>query len=247
VARLRPVHPASWWPDALLAAAFAAMTLGLAGGAFLGWDLAVRSFMDEHRPSVLYWLARAGNLLGQGGYLTEICLVIAVLLALRRHSVRPVLPVLAALALTFGTLKPLKDWIDRAAPHAWQLAHPERLGSGGASYPSGHIVNAVVWYGVLVLLLSQWLPSVWRLVIRVVPLATVCVTTIYLGYHWLTDTAAGLFVGLLLDRILRRIPWDDLPVGGLLHRTGWDAPVVEARRPPAARPAGPVTSLKLRP
>lgn len=197
----------------------------------------MRSFVDEHRPTVLYWLARAGNLLGQGGYLTEICLVLAVLLAWRRHSVRPVLPVLVALALTFCTLTPLKHWTDRAAPHAWQLAHPEHFGSGGVSYPSGHIVNAIVWYGVLVLLLSRWLPPVWRQVIRVVPPAVLCVTTVYLGYHWLTDTVAGLFFGLLLDRIMRRMPWDDLPLGGLLRRSDWDRPAVEARRAPSARQA----------
>lgn len=237
MARLRPVRPAGWWPDALLAALFVAVTLALAGGALLGCDLAVRSFVDEHRPTVLYWLARVGNLLGQGGYLTEICLVLALLLAWRRHSVRPVLPVLVALALTFGTLTPVKDWTDRAAPHAWQLAHPEQFGSGGVSYPSGHIVNAIVWYGVLVLLLARWLPPVWQWVIRVVPPAVLSVTTVYLGYHWFTDTVAGLFFGLLLDRILRRIPWDGLPLGGRLHRTGWDVPAVEVRRPPSARQA----------
>src|SRR5262245_28179652 len=93
VIRLRRVRPSGWWPDALLAVAFAAITLALAAGAFLGFDLAVRDFADTHRPWPLYWLLRAGNILGQGGYLAELVLVLAVLLAWRRHSVRPVLPV----------------------------------------------------------------------------------------------------------------------------------------------------------
>jgi membrane-associated phospholipid phosphatase len=49
--------------------------------------------------------------------------------------------------------------------------------------------------------------------LRIAPPATVIVTTTYLGFHWLTDAAAGLLLGLLLDRVLGRIPWTDLPLG----------------------------------
>jgi membrane-associated phospholipid phosphatase len=228
VARLRPIRPAGWWPDALLAAAFVAVTLAVAAGAFLGWDLALRNWSDTHRPGTPYWLARAGNLLGQGGYLAELVLVLAVVLAWRRHSVRPVLPVAVAFALTFGILTPLKAWTDRAAPHAFVLPHPERLGSGGVSYPSGHLVNAIVWYGLLALLLGPWLPVVWRRAVRVAPPVLLCLTTVYLGFHWLTDTVAGLLLGLLLDRVMRRVPWDDVPLGRRLHKAGWDRPAAES-------------------
>jgi membrane-associated phospholipid phosphatase len=234
VIRLRPVRPAGWWPDAVLVAAFVAVTLALAGGAFLGWDLAVASFVDAHRPPAVDWVLRAGNRLGQGGYLAELALVLGILLGWRRHSVRPVLPVAVAFVLTFGTLTPLKYWADRAAPHAHDLTHPERFGSGGVSYPSGHLTNAIVWYGVLALLLAAWLPVAWRRVVRVVPPAVLCVTTVYLGFHWLTDTVAGLLLGLLLDRIMRRVPWDEVPLGSRLRKAGWDRPAVEGQNRPAA-------------
>jgi membrane-associated phospholipid phosphatase len=226
VVRLRPVRPPGWWPDAVLAVAVAAVTLALAAGAFLGWDLTVRDWCDAHRPAAVYWTARAGNVLGQGGYLAELALVLALLLAWRRHSVRPVLPVGVAFLLTFGVLTPLKAWTDRAPPHAFYLPHPERLGSGGVSYPSGHLTNAIVWYGVLALLLAAWLPVVWRRVIRVAPPAVLCFTTIYLGFHWVTDTVTGLLLGLLLDRMMCRVPWDDVPLGRRLHKAGWDRPAL---------------------
>ncbi|MEN3307352.1 MAG: hypothetical protein V7603_3554 [Micromonosporaceae bacterium] len=230
VARLRVIRPAGWWPDAALAVAVAAVTLALAAGAFLGWDLAVRDWSEAHRPHALAVLATAGNLLGRGGYLAELALVLALLLAWRRHSVRPVLPVGLGFVLTFGVLTPLKAWTDRAAPHAFAVPHPERLGSGGVSYPSGHLTNAIVWYGVLALLLSAWLPALWRRAVRVAPPVVLCFTTVYLGFHWLTDTVAGLLVGVLLDRIMRRVPWDDLPLGRHLQKAGWDRPAVDARR-----------------
>jgi membrane-associated phospholipid phosphatase len=211
VVRLARVRPAGWWPDVLLLAGFVALTVALARGALLGWDLAVRSFVDGHRPAVLYWPAWVGNYLGQGGWLTGGCGLLALYLAWRRRSLWPLGLVVAAFILTFGTLTPLKDWAERAAPHTFELAHPERFGSGGVSYPSGHLVNAIVWYGVLALLLTPWLPERARLALRVVPPAVLCLTTVYLGYHWLTDTVAGLLLGLLLDRLLHRVPWRVAP------------------------------------
>ena len=111
------------------------------------------------------------------------------------------------------------------------MIHPERFGLGGQSYPSGHLVNALVWYGILALLLSPWLtPLLWRLV-RIVPPVVLTLTTVYLGYHWLTDTVAGILLGVFLDRLLRRIPWDEIPLGQRLRASGWDRPALDGTRP----------------
>jgi membrane-associated phospholipid phosphatase len=60
---------------------------------------------------------------------------------------------------------------------------------------------------VLALLLAPWLPDAARLALRIVPPAVLTVTTVYLGFHWISDTVAGLLLGLLLWRLLDRIPW----------------------------------------
>lgn len=224
--RRRRVVPPGWWFDGLLVAGFAGITVALASGALLGVDLSVRDWCDSHRPDALYWAARVGNYLGQGGYLFEISGVLALVLVWRRHSVRPLLPVLLGLVLTVGTLTTLKWATDRAAPHAFELAHPERFGSGGASYPSGHLVNTLVWYGILALLLAPWLAPAWRRAIRITPPVVVTVTTVYLGFHWLTDTVAGVLFGLLLDRLIHRVDVDRLPLGRRLTAAGWAAPAV---------------------
>jgi membrane-associated phospholipid phosphatase len=231
---VRRVRPAGWWFDALLVGVFVLLTSALWAGALLGVDTAVRDWCDAHRPDVLRWPAMAGNLLGQGTPLTLLCLAIAALRVWKRpwlgmdsradepaHPVDrlrrwwPVLLVLAAFVLTFFTIGPMKVLTDRAGPHAGRddptVAHPEQFGSGGREYPSGHLGNAIVWYGVLVLLLSPWLPVLWRRVLRVGPPAVLALTTVYLSYHWLTDTVAGIAVGLFLDRLLHRVPWDALP------------------------------------
>jgi membrane-associated phospholipid phosphatase len=223
--RLRPVRPAGWWLDLLLLAAFVLLTALLAAGVLLRMDNAVSDWCVDHRTTVAYWLARAGNFLGNGGPLTVICLVVAIWLGVRGRTVRPVLPVVAAFLLTGIAILPIKLWTNRAAPNstlpnAVDLFNTLPPGEYGRSYPSGHLVNTVVWYGVLAMLLAPWLAPTLRRWLRFTPPVIVFVTTVYLNFHWLTDSIAGLLLGVLLERLIMRAPWGDL------HR-----------RPPSAAPA----------
>jgi membrane-associated phospholipid phosphatase len=242
VAALRRVRPEGWWWDGLAVAGLAAVTAGVATHALTGLDVWVRDWSDHHRPIVAYGVARVLNLLGQGGWLTGICLVLGCLLAWRRHSVRPVLPVVLGFVLTYVTVTILKDVTARPAPHVrpvyltkpWDRGY---FGLGGASYPSGHLVNSIVWYGILALLLRAWLTDRWRRVLHTAPPAILCVTNAYLGFHWVTDIVAGVLLGLLLARIIYRVPWDDLPLGRRLSAGGWAGPAVEAAAPVPLLPA----------
>lgn len=222
--RLREARPAGWRYDLLLLVAFGALTLALANNLLLDTDLAVRDWVDDHRPVAAYWIARVFNHLGQGGQvLMPAAILLAGWLAWRLRSPRPLLPVAVTYLLTGVTIGPFKYLLDRAFPHNNKLPHPERLFSdpvGGTAYPSGHVANAIVWFGVIALLLHALLRvyrrpplSPWvATLIRVLPPAIVFTTTTYLGFHWITDSIAGLLLGVLLDRLLSRVPWDELGV-----------------------------------
>jgi membrane-associated phospholipid phosphatase len=219
---LRPVRPAGWWFDLVLVAAFVALTVALARGHLLGTDLAVAAWMDEHRPRPLYWAARVLNYLGQGGQvLMPLAVLLGAAVAWRRRTVRPVLVIAAAFLLMYVTVGPLKLWFDRAAPHSVlpdraELFNDLPPGEYGLSYPSGHVANALVWYAAIALLVGALLRSLDRpplspaayTAIRVVPPAVVFCTTTYLSFHWITDSVAGLLLGLVLARVLVRIPFD---------------------------------------
>jgi membrane-associated phospholipid phosphatase len=217
--RPRPVRPAGWWFDLLLLAGFAVLTALLGAGILLDLDKTVSSWCYDHRTDYAYWLARTFNFLGNGGPLTVICLLIAIALGARLRSIRPVLPVVAAFLLTGFAILPIKVWTNRAAPgstlpNAVELFNQLPPGEYGRSYPSGHLVNAVVWYGVLALLVAPWLTPTLRRVLRFAPPAIVFVTTVYLNFHWLTDSFAGLLAGVFLDRLLTRARWGELPRSG---------------------------------
>ena len=219
-----------WWFDIVLLAAFVALTYALARGHLLALDQQVADWADQHRPAALYWAARVLNYLGQGGQvLTPVALVLAVVLAVRRRSVRPLLVLATAFVLTYVTIGPLKIWLQRAAPHFTgpdrvELFNPAAAGTLGMSYPSGHVANALVWYGVVAVLLGALVtvPPGLRLAVRTVPPVIVLCTTTYLAFHWLTDSIAGLFLGLILTRLMARVRWDSVWLPALPH--GWSGP-----------------------
>ncbi|MEJ3743041.1 phosphatase PAP2 family protein [Actinomycetes bacterium KLBMP 9797] len=209
------ISPAGWWLDGALVAGFAALTAALAAGWFLGFDSAVSDWVRSHQPDPVYWLARGLNFLGNGGPLTLLCLGIAILLGIRRRSIWPVAPVVAAFLATGFAIMPLKLWTDRAAPRAEVADRVELFNTvppdiPTMSYPSGHMVNVLVWYGVLALLLAPWLGRTARRWLRIAPPVIVFCTTVYLDFHWVTDSVAGLLLGVLLDRLLARVPWKDI-------------------------------------
>jgi membrane-associated phospholipid phosphatase len=218
-----------WWVDLALLVAFAALTVALARGHLLALDQHVADWADAHHPAVLYWPARVLNYLGQGGQvLMPVAIVLAAVLVYRRRSVRPLLVFVAAFVLTYVTIGPLKIWLQRAAPHftgpdRTELFNPAATGALGMSYPSGHVANALVWYGVIAVLLGGLVTlsprAYWAL--RVLPPAIVFTTTTYLAFHWITDSVAGLFLGLILTHLMARVPWDSLPLPRL---NGWEKP-----------------------
>jgi membrane-associated phospholipid phosphatase len=211
-------RPKNWWLDVALLAGFVLLTLLLAvKSPLLGFDLAIRDFVDAHRPRWFYWVLRVFNYLGQGGQvLTPLAALTAMILVIRRRSARPLLPVIAAFIATYITIGPLKILTDRAAASS-HIQHPEWLfhDPNGLSYPSGHVVNAIVWYGVLALLLGDLLSRRQLLMVRYGAPAIVLFTTTYLSFHWVTDGLGAILVGVVLDRMLRRIPYENIPLGRL--------------------------------
>ncbi|BBH65048.1 phosphatidic acid phosphatase [Actinoplanes sp. OR16] len=226
------IAPRRWWPDVLALAAFVAVTVALASGHLLDFDQRVADWAFAHQPPVPYWTARVLNYLGQGGQvLTPVSLILTGLLFWRTRSVRATFPFIAAFILTYLTIGPAKIYFDRAAPRFTGpektiLFNPHADGIYAMSYPSGHMGNVLVWYAVMAVLITALLRrplsrTEW-LAIRVAPVAIVFCTTVYLGFHWVTDSIAGVLLGFVLARIILRIPFDTIPLPPVVGR--WAGP-----------------------
>lgn len=214
------------------AAGLAALTAALAaGGPLVELDLSVRDWVEAHRPAAVASAARALNRLGQGGPLLVICGGLGLWLTVIRwrsgvgrwQAAAPLAYVAAAAILIVPSVLALKAVTARGAPSSelppeQSVRLPGELPAGeyAAGYPGGHVVNTVVWYGVLLVLVAALLraygrvtpPPPVRRVVRIVPPVIVLTTTTYLSYHWFTDGLAGLALGLLIDRVLHVLPHD---------------------------------------
>jgi hypothetical protein len=119
-------------------------------------------------------------------------------LAVRRRTLLPLARVVLALALLTVVVYSFKWGTGRTAPaYPGSFFHRD-----GESYPSGHVANAVLMWGV-----ARWqavefgLPApvqraTWLL--SVVGPVVAGVAMVALDFHWVTDAVVGVAVGLLL-------------------------------------------------
>jgi undecaprenyl-diphosphatase len=95
-----------------------------------------------------------------------------------------------------------KSLIGRARPTGDLVLRVER-DSVTASFPSGHVLHYVVFFGFLLVVMISLrdLPMKVRLPVgsfSVFLIALISISRMYLGVHWASDVIAGYLIGLLL-------------------------------------------------
>ncbi|WP_425338590.1 phosphatase PAP2 family protein [Kitasatospora phosalacinea] len=171
----------------------------------------------------------------------------------RSHSARPLLMMGSALLLLNATVGGVKILTGRLGPHYAHYVGSPELFSGGSIFPSGHTANAVVTWGVLAYLANRWRRT--GAALAALTAASIGLTTVYLGTHWISDVfagwAAGALVLLALPLVEPAVAALDRRVLAAWHREGRFARPVPAprSRPSAARPpwSAPARPLPVRP
>ena len=152
----------------------------------------------ELDDSGAYWPVWAVTQLGGRGFILIVLAGLVGYLGWRFRTVVPLVRVLLALVLLTVVVYSFKYGTGRTAPaYPGSFFHRD-----GASYPSGHVANAVLMWGVarwqvVEYRLASWLQrTVWGLSVAG-PVAT-GIAMVSLDFHWITDAVVGAAVGILL-------------------------------------------------
>ena len=175
----------------------------LLGTVLIGAPNAVdREFTRTTQGLGLHFLPWLGSEIGGGVYGTVIAPALAGtwFVATRRWKLLILLG--AAFALHYVMISP-KLFITAYRPSP---VFGVDGGGGLESFPSGHVQWAVSFYGLLAYLLLSNATTTWHRIAILGMFALVVVGTMFgridLGRHWLTDTVAGVLVGLIALRIM---------------------------------------------
>lgn len=151
--------------------------------------------LKSHHPAYRPWI-NGYVMFGQRGPATLTFLPFFVWIAWRQHSKRPLIMLGTALVLLNATVGVVKYATGRVGPYHVGDGAVHEIFAGGNIFPSGHVSNAVVLYG-----LVAWItPRFRKLAIAGAALLSITVglATVYLRTHWFSDVIGGWLAGALV-------------------------------------------------
>jgi len=162
-------------------------------------DQPVADWFAGHRVAWLTAVMRVVTTLGRPLGVTLAVVAVVGLVEWRARRFWPGL--IAAVVLGGAQLleTSIKAIVARPRPPSTLWAHG--VSASGFSFPSGHATLAAAGYGLIAALLARYLRTVraraalW--VAAAVATATVGLSRVYLGVHWLSDVVAGWLIGAL--------------------------------------------------
>ncbi len=201
-----------------LAVAFMALSALVAAGVMRTLDRDVSSFMTHIWWQPLQLLFQGLALLGGMEITTLVGLGLATWLWRRRFGVDALAPLALPAAVIVEVL--YKRIVDHPAPPP-DVEHGdgpslsmlfERTGVAG-SFPSGHVVRAVVAYGLLAFVIARLSRRRWvgrlAILLAILLIAAESFDRLYLNVHWESDVFGGLLLGGLA--LAAAIIWLDRP------------------------------------
>lgn len=152
-------------------------------------DLHQWAHYPQYHDFIAYYV-----ILGQRGPATLAFLPVFVWVAWRRRTTEPLVLLATSLVLLNVSVGIAKYAIGRLGPSQTRLVH--QVFDGGNIFPSGHVANAVVLYGLLAWILPR--QRKWITPVAVFVCITVGWCTIYLRTHWFSDVVGGWIAGALV-------------------------------------------------
>lgn len=184
-----------------LLALYVALTIAvLVGSPLDGLDRWVRTLTVQRRSPGWRRFVLDYVMLGQRGPSTAVAMLWIAWLCHARRTLDPLIRIAVALLILNLSVGVVKIGTGRWGPRV--TAHARDVFAGGDIFPSGHVSNAVVLFGVLAVLASQHRQAMTAVAVWIS--LTVGLGTLYLDTHWVTDVLGGWMAGALVLMVLPR-------------------------------------------
>ena len=202
-----PTHPVRVFLVTVIAGYALLATLAIAAGllftellvpvhGFEKWDNDVTRWLAEHRSSPLTDLSWLGSTFAGGLVIPAVVGVLVLVFVIRRKWLLAAFT-LFVICVESGSYRATTLVVERDRPPVHRLEGLDPT----ASFPSGHIAATAALYGGLSLLLASWVGRRWFSVLAFSLALALALfvgwARMYRGMHHLTDTAAGLAMGVL--------------------------------------------------
>jgi membrane-associated phospholipid phosphatase len=175
---------------------FVELTDDLAENDLTAFDRSVTDFFLSFRSDGLTKYLTFVTQLGDRYAYVIVTLCLAAFYLLKHRSWKFVLQISLVLILASLSNIVLKKAINRARPALEHLVTVNTL-----SYPSGHAMSAMAFYGFLIFLCARYRMQQWLRVavitVLLLLILSIGISRIYLGVHYPSDVAGGFIGGLI--------------------------------------------------
>ena len=201
---LSKYHIPPLWAMAVAAALFLLMAFQVitTGGSVL--DASVYSAVSGLISPVMTKIVTVITHMGSQPVLISLCLV-SCLLIWKAWGWKLMTVNGASLLLASLCNKLIKELVQRPRPELEQL-----VAQGGYSFPSGHSLSSMAFYGMLAIILLARLRGKKKYGIAALLgllILLIGLSRIYVGVHFASDVLAGLCEGFVWIGLVSRIPW----------------------------------------
>ncbi len=158
------------------------------------WDHNIQYWVSANHQSELITFFTWMTSLGNSATIIVLCSLVSIMLLIKRHW-QTMLILDVGLSAAWFTMALLKLIFGRVRPLGEHLVY-----AGGYSFPSGHAMLSMVFYGFVAYIFSLYLQGWPRLGVQFAAgllILLIGCSRVYLNVHYSSDVMAGFFLGSL--------------------------------------------------